>query len=157
MADEVAKAGDDTDGPKGWWVLWPILVPLGFGTPAGFLYAAFRSGARRWYAWALMWAVLVAAGVVLSEVGPEDGALDTGGSLFLFAVWFGGAAHALAARPEYVRRISDPQHDHVGAARSRLEQRARARSLHAPIPSWPVSWASGGPICPAPRRWGWST
>jgi len=157
MADEVAKAGDDTDGPKGWWVLWPILVPLGFGTPAGFLYAALRSGARRWYAWALMWAVLVAAGVVMSEVGPEDGALDTGGSLLLFAVWFGGAAHALAARPEYVRRISDPSTT-TSARLGRASSSVRApRSLHAPIPSWPVSWASGGPSCPAPRRWGWST
>lgn len=154
MADEVAKAGDDTDGPKGWWVLWPILVPLGFGTPAGFLYAALRSGARRWYAWALMWAVLVAAGVVMSEVGPEDGALDTGGSLFLFAVWFGGAAHALAARPEYVRRISDPQDDHVGAARSRLEQRARAKELARSDPELARELGVGRPELPGAQAMG---
>lgn len=152
MAGEVAKAGDDTEGPRGWWVLWPILVPLGFGTPAGFLYAGFRSGARRLYAWALMWAVLVAAGVVMSEVGPEDGALDTGGSLFLFAVWIGGAAHALAARPEYVRSLA--ARGDVGAARSRLEQRARAKELARSDPELARELGVGRPELPGAQAMG---
>ncbi len=152
MAAQDAAGGDDTEGAKGWWVLWAILVPLGFGTPAGFLYAAFRSGARRLYAWALMWAVLVAVGVVMTEIGPEDGALDTGGSLFLFAVWFGGAAHALAARPEYVRRLAAS--GDVDAARSRLQQRARAKELARSDPELARELGVGRPELPGAQAMG---
>jgi len=129
-------------------------LPFGFGTPVGFLYAAFRCGARRLYAWALMWAVLVAVGVVATEVGPEDCALDTGGSLFLFAVWIGGAAHALAAQPEYVRRLTSPQHDPVDAARSRLAQRARAKELARCDPELARELGVGRPELPGAQAMG---
>ncbi|MDQ3608422.1 MAG: helix-hairpin-helix domain-containing protein [Actinomycetota bacterium] len=152
MAGEVGRAGGNDKPVGGWWVLWAILVPLGFGTPAGFLYAGFRSGARRLYTWALMWAVLVAAGVVMAEVGPEDGALDTAGSLFLFAVWMGGIGHAFAARPEYIRRLAD--RGDVAAARSRLEQRARAKELARSDPELARELGVGRPELPGAQAMG---
>lgn len=146
--------GEDLERVKGRWVLWAILVPFGFGTPAGFLYAAHRAKARRWYAWAAVWALLVAVGVAMTEVGPQDGALDTGGSLLLFAVWIGGAAHALAVRPEYVRRVSDPAHDPLETARARLQVRERARALARSDPELARELGIGRPEVPGAQAMG---
>jgi len=145
--------GDDLDRVKGWWVLW-ALVPFGFGTPAGFLFAGYRARTRRWLVWAAVWAVLVAVGVVMTEVGPEDGGLDTGGSLLLFAVWFGGLAHALAVRREYVRRVTDPEHDPVEAARARLEQREHAKELARSDPELARELGVGRPELPGAQAMG---
>jgi hypothetical protein len=138
----------DPDRVGGWWVLWAILVPFGFGTPAGFLYAAHRARARRWYVWAAVWAALVATGVVMTEVGPEDGALDTGGSLSLFAVWIAGAAHALAVRPDYVRRVSSGGGDPLTDAQARLKQRERAQQLARDKPDLARELGVGRPDLP---------
>ncbi len=141
----------DTEGVRGWWVL-AGLVP--FGTPAGFLYAAHRSGTRRWYAWAAVWAVLWAVSVVMANTGPEDGALATGGSVFLVGVWLGGLTHGLAVRRDYVRQVTDPEHDPVEAARSRLQERERAKELARADPELARELGVGRPELPGAQAMG---
>ena len=145
--------GQDTGDEKvervaGWWVLCAVLGPFGFGTPAGFAYAAHRSGTRRWYAWAAIWGALTTIGIVLAALAPREGAQFMLGALMIYGTWLGGAAHALVVRPDYVRKVAARGTDPLGPARERLAQRARARQLALEQPDLAREIGLGRPDLP---------
>ncbi len=78
---------EEVERVAGWWVLCAVLGPFGFGTPAGFAYAAHRSGTRRWYAWAAIWGALTTIGIVLAALAPREGAQFMLGALIIYGTW----------------------------------------------------------------------
>jgi helix-hairpin-helix protein len=132
--------------PRGLWVLL-TLIPFGWGNWIAFLVAGVRASNRRWLAWSAAYAI--AAGAPLALVGdPSDqDSSDAIAGLILFAVWFGGIAHAFLIRPEYIRRVQGLA-AHAAAARERVATREEALELAREEPAVALEMGLGRPDRP---------
>ena len=115
--------------PRGRWVL-TTLIPFGWVTWAGFLYAGFRAKRPAWIAaGAAYLLVTVATLIVVSQDDNPDGLDDSIGYPIMFAAWGIGIVHAFVIRKSYVRRIDLLDDPALEAARTAEERRAFAREM----------------------------
>jgi DNA uptake protein ComE-like DNA-binding protein len=115
--------------PRGVWVLWS-LVPFGWVTWAGFIYAGFRARRPAWVgAGAAYLAVTVVTLLVTSLDDNEAGLEDNLGYIAMFSAWGVGIVHSFLTRKPYVRRLAIIDDPALQAARSAEERRAYARQL----------------------------
>jgi DNA uptake protein ComE-like DNA-binding protein len=115
--------------PRGRWV-FISLVPFGWLTWAGFLYAGLRAKQSGWLWAAALYLVVTAA--TLTVVSLDDnttGAEDNVGYGLMMLTWAAGVAHAFTVRKEYLRRLEIVDDPALQAAQTTEERRAYARQL----------------------------
>ena len=125
--------------PRGRWVL-TSLIPFGWVTWAGFLYAGFRARKAAWVVAGFAYlAVTVATLFITSLDDNEDGLEDNLGYILMFSAWGVGILHvvphpqALPAPDRHARRPG------AGAgARRRGAPRLRPRAGDRATPSSPA-------------------
>lgn len=146
-------ADEDLDRVRGWWVL-SGLVPFGFGAPAGFVYAANRTGRRAWYVAAAIWGLIALIGFVLAVISEDDTPLRSLGGGFLVTAWAGGFMHGLAVRNKYVGLVRAAAYDPAREARDRLAQKERAMTLVRAEPELARELGVGRPDVPGAEHMG---
>jgi hypothetical protein len=115
--------------PRGRWVL-TSLIPFGWVTWAGFLYAGFRAKKPAWIAaGAAYLAITVLTLVVTSLDNNEDGLEDNLGYILMFSAWGVGILHSFLTRKAYLRRIDMLDDPALEQARLARERQAYAREL----------------------------
>src|SRR5918998_5157587 len=115
--------------PRGRWVL-TSLIPFGWVTWAGFLYAGFRARKPAWIAaGAAYLAVTVATLIVVSLDEDNAGTEDGVGYPIMFAAWGVGILHAFLTRKPFLRRIDMLDDPALQRARLARERQAYAREL----------------------------
>jgi hypothetical protein len=115
--------------PRGRWVI-ASLVPFGWVTWAGFLYAGFRARKPAWIAaGAAYLLVTVVTLFVTSLDGNEDGLEDNLGYITMFSAWGVGIVHSFLTRKPYLRRIDMLDDPALERARLARERQAYAREL----------------------------
>jgi len=114
--------------------LWVALtfLPFGITSWAAFVYAGARAHSRRWFAWALVYLVVIGAGWGIALSDPED-PVDTWredvGVLIIMLGWPASVAHAFGIRRSFLEEL-DGRHDPaLEAAERALERRRRALEL----------------------------
>jgi hypothetical protein len=92
--------------PRGVWGLWS-LVPFGWVTWAGFIYAGFRARRPTWVGvGAAYLAVTVVTLLVTSLDHNEAGLEDNLGCIAMFSAWGVGIVHSFLTRKPYLRRLA---------------------------------------------------
>jgi Helix-hairpin-helix motif len=115
--------------PRGRWVL-TSLIPFGWVTWAGFLYAGFRAKKPAWIAaGAAYLAITVLTLFVTSLDNNEDGLEDNLGYILMFSAWGVGILHSFLTRKPYLRRIDMLDDPALEQARLARERQAYAREL----------------------------
>ena len=115
--------------PRGRWVL-TSLIPFGWVTWAGFLFAGFRSKRPVWIASGLIYlAITVATLFVTSLDDNEAGLEDNLGYIAMFSAWGVGILHAFLSRKPYLRRLAIIDDPALQAAQTAEERRVYAREL----------------------------
>jgi hypothetical protein len=115
--------------PRGRWVL-TSLIPFGWVTWAGFLYAGLRAKKPAWIAaGAAYLAITVLTLFVTSLDNNEDGLEDNLGYILMFSAWGVGILHSFLTRKPYLRRIDMLDDPALEQARLARERQAYAREL----------------------------
>jgi hypothetical protein len=115
--------------PRGRWVI-ASLVPFGWVTWAGFLYAGLKARKGAWVAFAAAYALAAAGAITITELDEDIDELDdTLGYLLMFGTYAVGIVHSFVARKEYLRRIAILEDPALEQARLSEERRAFAHEL----------------------------
>ena len=115
--------------PRGRWVL-ASLVPFGWVTWAGFLYAGFRVKRPAWIAVGAAYLLVTVVTLFLTSLdGNEAGLEDNLGYIAMFSAWGVGIVHSFLSRKAYVRRLDIIDDPALQAARTAEERRAYAREI----------------------------
>ena len=115
--------------PRGRWVL-ASLCPVGWLTWLGLGYAGFRAKRPLWVAFGVMYGLIAAAAIVVTEADDNiTGLEDDLGYLAMFLGWGAGIAHSFALRKPYLRRLAILDDPALQAARHAQERQAYAREL----------------------------
>ena len=115
--------------PRGRWVI-ASFIPVGWLTWLGLGYAGFRAKRPLWIAIGLMYALIAAGAIVVTELDDNvNGLEDDLGYLAMFAGWGAGIVHSLIIRKAYLRRLSILDDPTLQAARLARERQAYAREL----------------------------
>jgi DNA uptake protein ComE-like DNA-binding protein len=115
--------------PRGRWVL-TSLIPFGWVTWAGFLWAGFRARRPAWVVAGFVYlAITVGTLIVTSIDDNEDGLEDNLGYVVMFAAWGVGILHSFLTRKPYLRRLAIIDDPALQAAQTAEERRTYAREL----------------------------
>jgi Helix-hairpin-helix motif len=115
--------------PRGRWVL-TSLIPFGWVTFAGFLFAGFRAKRPVWVAAGLGYLAITVATILVTSLDENtDGLDDNIGYIVMFTAWGVGIVHAFLSRKPYLRRLEIIDDPALQAARTSEERRAYARDL----------------------------
>jgi DNA uptake protein ComE-like DNA-binding protein len=115
--------------PRGRWVL-TSLIPFGWVTWVGFLYAGFRAKKAVWVLSGFAYLAVTAATIYITSIdNNEEGAEDNLGYILMFCAWGVGIMHAFLSRKPYLRRLAIIDDPALQAARTAEERRAYAREL----------------------------
>jgi len=127
--------------------LWALaaLAPFGIGAPILFGTAARQARKRSWIVAAVAYGILSWGGIALAGAAPDDSSGSTIAGLAILAAWIGGAAHAFAARGEYVRRLQSPSGRALERARTAVADRREAQRLAREEPAVALQMGIGRP------------
>jgi hypothetical protein len=115
--------------PRGRWVL-TSLIPFGWVTWAGFLYAGFRAKRPAWVVAGFAYLAVTALTLFVTSLdNNEDGLEDNLGYILMFSAWGVGILHSFLTRKAYVRRIEMLDDPALERARHARERQAYAREL----------------------------
>jgi len=115
--------------PRGRWVL-ASLVPFGWVTWAGFLYAGFRVKRPAWVAAGAAYLLVTVVTLLVTSLDDNEAGLeDNLGYIAMFSAWGVGILHSFLSRKAYVRRLDIIDDPALQAARSAEERRAYAREI----------------------------
>jgi len=115
--------------PRGRWVL-TSLIPFGWVTWAGFLFAGFRAKRPAWIvAGGAYLGITVFTLAITSLDNNEEGIEDNLGYILMFTAWAVGIVHSFLSRKPYLRRLAIIDDPALQAARTAEERRAFAREL----------------------------
>jgi Helix-hairpin-helix motif len=115
--------------PRGRWVL-TSLIPFGWVTWAGFLFAGFRAKRPAWILAGFVYLAITAGTLFLTSLDDnEKGLEDNLGYILMFSAWGIGICHAFLTRNPYLRRLEIIDDPSLQAARSAEERRAYAREI----------------------------
>jgi hypothetical protein len=115
--------------PRGRWVL-TSLIPFGWVTWAGFLYAGIRAKRGAWVVAGVVYLLIVAATLFVTSLDRnEDGLDDNLGYIVMFLTWGVGIVHSFASRKPFLRRVALIDDPSLQAAQSAEERRAFARQI----------------------------
>ena len=115
--------------PRGRWVI-ASLVPVGWLTWLGLGYAGIRAKRPLWVAFGVMYGVLAAAAIVITEADDNiNGVEDDLGYLLMFFGWAAGIAHSFVIRKTFLRRMDILEDPALQSARLARERQAYAREL----------------------------
>jgi hypothetical protein len=115
--------------PRGRWVL-TSLIPFGWVTWAGFLWAGFRAKKPAWVIAGFVYLAITAGTLFLTSLdNNEDGLEDNFGYILMFSAWAVGIVQAFLTRKPYLRRLAIVDDPALQAAQSVEERRAYARQL----------------------------
>ena len=115
--------------PRGRWVL-TSLIPFGWVTWAGFLWAGFRAKKPAWVIAGFVYLAITAGTLFLTSLdNNEDGLEDNFGYILMFSAWAVGIVQAFLTRKPYLRRLEIIDDPALQAAQSAEERRAYARQL----------------------------
>jgi len=91
--------------PRGRWVL-TSLIPFGWVTWAGFLWAGFRAKRTAWVVVGFVYLAITAGTLFLTSLDRnEDGLEDNLGYILMFSAWAVGIVQAFLTRKPYLRRL----------------------------------------------------
>jgi hypothetical protein len=97
----------DPDEPKenAWWA--GVLMPMGLGVWATFLYVGARTRRRAWLLWAAIYLSAILLGGYLNMLGnDEDPTLSASASIIWLGTWAAGGLHAYLARNQVRLELS---------------------------------------------------
>ena len=115
--------------PRGRWVL-ASLVPFGWVTWAGFLYAGFRVRKPAWIGYGAAYLLVTVVTLVVTSLDDNEAGLeDNLGYVAMFTAWGVGILHSFLTRKAYVRRLALVDDPALQAARTAQERQAYAREL----------------------------
>ena len=115
--------------PRGRWVL-TSLIPFGWVTWAGFLYAGFRAKKPAWVVYGFAYLAVTAATIHVTSIdNNEEGLEDNLGYILMFSAWGAGILQAFLTRKPYLRRLAIIDDPALQAAQTAEERRAYAREL----------------------------
>ncbi|MDP9133914.1 MAG: helix-hairpin-helix domain-containing protein [Actinomycetota bacterium] len=115
--------------PRGRWVL-ASLVPFGWVTWAGFLYAGFRVKRPAWIAAGAAYLLVTVVTLYLTSLDDNEAGLDDNlGYIAMFSAWGVGIVHSFLSRKAYVRRLDIIDDPSLQAARTAEERRAYAHQI----------------------------
>jgi hypothetical protein len=115
--------------PRGRWVL-TSLIPFGWVTWAGFLWAGFRAKQPAWVLAGFVYLAITAGTLIVTSLDDNENGLDDNlGYVVMFSAWAVGILHAFLTRKPYLRRLELVDDPSLQAARSAEERRAYARQL----------------------------
>jgi hypothetical protein len=115
--------------PRGRWVL-TSLIPFGWVTFAGFLFAGFRAKRPVWVAAGVVYLAITVATIFVTSLDENtNGVDDNAGYIVMFSAWGVGIVHAFLSRKPYLRRLELIDDPALEAARTSEERRAFARDL----------------------------
>ena len=115
--------------PRGRWVI-ASLVPVGWLTWLGLGYAGFRATRPLWVAFGVMYGLIAAAAIVVTELDENtNGIEDDLGYLAMFLGWGAGITHSFVIRKAFIRRMDILEDPTLQAARHARERQAYAREL----------------------------
>jgi hypothetical protein len=121
--------------PRGRWVL-TSLIPFGWVTWAGFLFAGLRAKRPLWVvSGAVYLAITVTTLYITSIDDNEAGAEDNIGYILMFTAWGVGILQAFLSRKPYLDRIALLDDPALERARRARERQAYARELAARDPA----------------------
>ena len=125
--------------PRGRWVL-TSLIPFGWVTWAGFLFAGFRARKAAWVIAGFAYLAVTAATLFITSLdNNEDGLEDNLGYILMFSAWGVGILHSFLTRKPYLRRIDMLDDPALAAARgSPASARPTPASWRPPTPSSPA-------------------
>ncbi len=115
--------------PRGRWVL-TSLIPFGWVTWAGFLFAGFRARKAAWVVAGFAYLAVTAATLFITSLdNNEEGLEDNLGYILMFSAWGVGILHSFLTRKPYLRRIDMLDDPALQKARLARERQAYAREL----------------------------
>jgi hypothetical protein len=115
--------------PRGRWVL-TSLIPFGWVTWAGFLWAGFRAKKPAWAVAGFVYLAITAGTLIATSLDDnENGLEDNLGYVVMFSAWAVGIVHSFLTRKPYLRRLEIIDDPSLQAAQSAEERRAYARRL----------------------------
>ncbi len=139
--------------PRGRWVL-TSLIPFGWVTWAGFLWAGFRTRRTAWVVAGFVYLAVTAGTLFLTSLDRnEDGLEDNLGYILMFSAWAVGIVHAFLIRKPYLRRWRCRRPALQAAS---AEERAYARSWLRD-PQWHVTPGSAAAAVSTRAAWSTST
>jgi hypothetical protein len=104
-AIELSRRLEPRTGGSAWWA--GVLMPIGFGVWASFLYIGARTRRGQWILWSGVYlSMIVLAGFLNARGEHEDPTLSGIASFLYLGVWAGGALHAYAIRRQVQRALS---------------------------------------------------
>ena len=105
--------------PRGRWVL-TSLIPFGWVTWAGFLWAGFRTKKPAWVVTGFVYLAITAGTLFLTSLDRnEDGLEDNLGYILMFSAWAVGIVQAFLTRKPYLRRLAIPMPSPLPVLRGR--------------------------------------
>ena len=115
--------------PRGRWVL-TSLVPFGWITWTGFLFAGFRAKRPLWVLFGFVYLAVTAATILVTSLDRnEEGLEDNIGYILMFSAWGVGILHSFLTRKPYLRRLEIIDDPALQRAQGAEERRAYAREL----------------------------
>jgi DNA uptake protein ComE-like DNA-binding protein len=130
------------------WAALPV-VSLGILSWAPFLYAAARTGARKFkVATAIYLALAIVAGVMVAIAGNSNGSTSDAAGLLLILLAGGGCAHTLSIRSEFGRQLAVADDPRLLVAEQHAELRDRALRLARNDPKRALALGVGRPDVP---------
>jgi len=115
--------------PRGRWVL-TSLIPFGWVTWTGFLFAGFRAKKPAWVACGFAYLAVTVATLYITSIDTnEEGFEDNLGYILMFSAWGVGILQAFLTRKPYLRRLAIIDDPALQAAQSAEERRAYAREI----------------------------
>jgi DNA uptake protein ComE-like DNA-binding protein len=129
--------------PRGRWVL-TSLIPFGWVTWAGFLFAGFRAKRPAWVAAGFVYLAITVGTIFVTSLDDNENGLDDNvGYIVMFSAWGVGILHAFLTRKPYLRRLEIIDDPALQAAQTAEERRAYARELARRDPSFAREAAIG--------------
>ena len=114
---------------RGRWVLMS-LIPFGWLTWTGFLFAGFRARRPLWVVSGFVYLAITAATIFVTSIDMnEDGADDNLGYIVMFTAWGVGILQAFLSRKPYLERLKIIDDPALRRARIAEDRRAYAREL----------------------------
>jgi DNA uptake protein ComE-like DNA-binding protein len=115
--------------PRGRWVL-TSLIPFGWVTWTGFLYAGFRAKRPAWVVAGFAYLAVTAVTILVTSLDSnEEGLEDNLGYILMFCAWGVGILQAFLTRKPYLRRLAIIDDPALQAAQTAEERRTYAREL----------------------------
>jgi hypothetical protein len=104
-AIELSRRLEPRTGGSAWWA--GVLIPIGLGVWASFLYIGARARRAHWVVWAAVYLSMIVLAGTLNSLGNDEDPTLTGIASFLYlGAWAGGALHAYVIRAQVRRALS---------------------------------------------------